>query len=141
MKSRQQKQGSGLDERGVAVVINPRIKRRGMRCKRVNAIAVVALGVRLLKAAWEKDQPTLDRCLSPDVWWNRSLLEKAIKEWRKQPSSYLHFMPVSCIAPLTGGISRQRPPTGHPRTVAADCCAVPDPWYGGRCPGHGDTLS
>lgn len=47
--------GSGLVERGVAVVINPRMKRRGMRWKRVNATAVVALRVRLLNAAWEKD--------------------------------------------------------------------------------------
>jgi hypothetical protein len=47
--------GSGLVERGVAVVINPRMKRRGMRWKRVNATAVVALRVRLLNAAWQKD--------------------------------------------------------------------------------------
>ncbi len=46
--------GSGLVERGVAVVINPRMKRRGMRWKRANATAVVALRVRLLNAAWEK---------------------------------------------------------------------------------------
>ena len=46
--------GSGLVERGVAVVINPRMKRRGMRWKRTNATAVVALRVRLLNAAWEK---------------------------------------------------------------------------------------
>lgn len=46
--------GSGLVERGVAVVINPRMKRRGMRWKRANANAVVALRARLLNAAWEK---------------------------------------------------------------------------------------
>lgn len=46
--------GSGLVERGVAVVINPRMKRRGMRWRRVNATAVVALRVRLLNVAWEK---------------------------------------------------------------------------------------
>lgn len=46
--------GSGLVERGVAVVINPRMKRRGMRWKRANATAVVALRVRLLNGAWEK---------------------------------------------------------------------------------------
>lgn len=46
--------GSGLVERGVAVVINPRMKRRGMRWKRANATAVVALRVCLLNAAWEK---------------------------------------------------------------------------------------
>jgi len=36
------------------MVINPRMKRRGMRWKRVNANAVVPLQVRLLNAAWEK---------------------------------------------------------------------------------------
>lgn len=45
--------GSGLVERGVAVVINPRMKRRGMRWRRVNATAVVALRVRLLNAQWD----------------------------------------------------------------------------------------
>lgn len=45
--------GSGLVERGVAVVINPRLKRRGMRWRRVNATAVVALRVRLLNAQWD----------------------------------------------------------------------------------------
>lgn len=39
---------------GGRVVINPRMKRRGMRWKRTNATAVVALRVRLLNAAWEK---------------------------------------------------------------------------------------
>ncbi len=46
--------GSGLVERGVAVVINPRMKRRGMRWKRATATAVVAMRVCLLNAAWEK---------------------------------------------------------------------------------------
>lgn len=46
--------GSGLVERGVAVVINPRMKRRGMRWKRANATAVVTLRVRLLNALWER---------------------------------------------------------------------------------------
>ena len=45
--------GSGLVERGVAVVINPRMKRRGMRWRRVNATAVVALRVQLLNAQWD----------------------------------------------------------------------------------------
>lgn len=45
--------GSGLVERGVAVVINSRMKRRGMRWKRVNATAVAALRVRTLNAEWE----------------------------------------------------------------------------------------
>ena len=39
---------AGCRERGVAVVINPRMKRRGMRRIRANATAVVALRVRLL---------------------------------------------------------------------------------------------
>ena len=46
-------EGLGLVERGVAVVINPRMKRRGMRGLRVNATAVVALPVRLRNAQWE----------------------------------------------------------------------------------------
>ncbi len=45
--------GSGLVERGVSVVINPRMKRRGMRWRRVNATAVVALRVRFLNAQWD----------------------------------------------------------------------------------------
>lgn len=45
--------GSGLIERAVAVVINWRMKRRGMRWRRVNASAVVALRVRTLNANWE----------------------------------------------------------------------------------------
>jgi len=45
--------GSGLVERGVAVVINPRMKRRGMRGLHVNATAVVALRVHLLNAQWD----------------------------------------------------------------------------------------
>lgn len=45
--------GSGLVERGVAVVINPRMKRRGMRWKDINATAVVALRVRRLNAEWD----------------------------------------------------------------------------------------
>lgn len=45
--------GSGLVERGVAVVINPPMKRRGMRWKGTNATAVVALRVRRLNADWD----------------------------------------------------------------------------------------
>jgi hypothetical protein len=45
--------GSGLVERAVAVVINRRMKRRGMRWKRANADAVVALRVREYNAAWD----------------------------------------------------------------------------------------
>jgi hypothetical protein len=45
--------GSGLIERAVAVVINWRMKRRGMRWRRPNASAVVALRVRTLNADGE----------------------------------------------------------------------------------------
>lgn len=45
--------GSGLIERAVAVVINWRMKGRGMRWRRANASAVVALRVRELNAGWE----------------------------------------------------------------------------------------
>ena len=45
--------GSGLIERAVAVVINWRMKRRGMRWRRPNASAIVALRVRVLNADWE----------------------------------------------------------------------------------------
>jgi hypothetical protein len=46
--------GSGMIERGVAVVINPRMKRRGMRWKRCNATAVVALRVLALNTQWDE---------------------------------------------------------------------------------------
>ena len=101
MKSRQQKQGSGLDERGVAVVINPRIKRRGMRCKRVNAIAVVALGVRLLKAAWEKNQPNARPLLIPRCVVEPELVGESDQGMRRtEPSSYLalHASFVHCTS-------------------------------------------
>jgi len=45
--------GSGLVERAVAIVINVRMKKRGMRWKRVNATAVVALRVQQINADWE----------------------------------------------------------------------------------------
>lgn len=45
--------GSGLVERAVAVVINARMKKRGMRWKRSNATAVVALRVQQINADWE----------------------------------------------------------------------------------------
>ncbi len=45
--------GSGLVERAVAVVINLRMKQRGMRWKRANATAVVALRVQRINAEWE----------------------------------------------------------------------------------------
>lgn len=45
--------GSGLVERAVALVINMRMKKRGMRWKRANATAVVALRVQRINAAWE----------------------------------------------------------------------------------------
>ncbi len=45
--------GSGLVERAVAIVINARMKKRGMRWKRANATAVVALRVQQINANWE----------------------------------------------------------------------------------------
>lgn len=45
--------GSGLVERAVALVINVRMKKRGMRWKRANATAVVALRVQRINADWE----------------------------------------------------------------------------------------
>jgi hypothetical protein len=45
--------GSGLVERAVAVVINLRMKKRGMRWKRANATAVVALRVERINAEWD----------------------------------------------------------------------------------------
>lgn len=49
--------GSGLIERAVAIVINWRMKGRGMRWCRSNASAVVALRVRELNAGWESGDP------------------------------------------------------------------------------------
>ncbi len=45
--------GSGLVERAVAVVINMRMKKRGMRWKRTNATAVVALRTERINAEWD----------------------------------------------------------------------------------------
>ncbi len=45
--------GSGLVERAVAVVINMRMNKRGMRWKRANATAVVALRAERINAEWE----------------------------------------------------------------------------------------
>jgi len=45
--------GSGLVERAVALVINVRMKKRGMRWKRANATAVVALRVHQINTDWE----------------------------------------------------------------------------------------
>jgi Uncharacterised protein family (UPF0236) len=45
--------GSGLVERAVAVVINARMNKRGMRWKRANATAIVALRVQRINTAWE----------------------------------------------------------------------------------------
>jgi hypothetical protein len=49
--------GSGCIERAVAVVINWRMKKRGMRWTRPNANALVALRVRHLNAAWAATAP------------------------------------------------------------------------------------
>lgn len=45
--------GSGLVERAVALIINRRLKRQGMRWRHANATAVVALRVRTINADWE----------------------------------------------------------------------------------------
>lgn len=45
--------GSGLVERAVAVVINARLKKRGMQWKRASATAVVALRVQRINADWD----------------------------------------------------------------------------------------
>jgi hypothetical protein len=47
--------GSGLIERAVALVITGRMKGRGIRWRRPNASAVVALRVRELNAGWDPD--------------------------------------------------------------------------------------
>ena len=51
--------GSGLIERAVAIVINWRMKGRGMRWRRANASAVVALRVRHLNARGTSDDEVL----------------------------------------------------------------------------------
>ncbi len=49
--------GSGLIERAVALVINRRMKRQGMRWGRANASCVVALRVREFNTDWQEDEP------------------------------------------------------------------------------------
>ena len=46
--------GSGMVERAVALVINRRMKRQGMRWRRANADAVVALRVRTINDSWDQ---------------------------------------------------------------------------------------
>jgi hypothetical protein len=46
--------GSGMIERAVALVINRRMKRRGMRWRRACATAIVALRVAILNADWDQ---------------------------------------------------------------------------------------
>jgi hypothetical protein len=46
--------GSGLVEREVALVINRRMKRQGMRWRRANADALVALRVRTINDTWDQ---------------------------------------------------------------------------------------
>jgi hypothetical protein len=46
--------GSGAIERAVAIVINARMKRRGMRWRRRNAAAVLALRVHTFNTTWEQ---------------------------------------------------------------------------------------
>ena len=50
--------GSGCIERAVAIVINWRMKKRGMRWRRPNADAVVALRVQRLNGAWPPAAPS-----------------------------------------------------------------------------------
>jgi len=50
--------GSGIIERAVAIVINRRMKKRGMRWKRTNATSVVALRVDFLNEDWQLSPPT-----------------------------------------------------------------------------------
>jgi hypothetical protein len=45
--------GRGLVERELALVINPRMKNQGMRWKRANTTAVVALRVQQFNAYWD----------------------------------------------------------------------------------------
>jgi hypothetical protein len=47
--------GSGMVEREVALVINRRMKRQGMRWRRANADAVVALRVRSINQSWNQE--------------------------------------------------------------------------------------
>ena len=49
--------GSGMIERAVAIVINRRMKKRGMRWCRSNATAVVALRADMLNDDWDTPQP------------------------------------------------------------------------------------
>ena len=46
--------GSGGVERGVSIVINRRMKKRGMRWKRTNATSMVALRVDVLNTDWQQ---------------------------------------------------------------------------------------
>jgi hypothetical protein len=48
--------GSGMIERAVAIVINRRMKKRGMRWCRANATAVVALRADVLNVVWNAPQ-------------------------------------------------------------------------------------
>jgi hypothetical protein len=48
--------GSGMIERAVAIVINRRMKKRGMRWCRSNATAIVALRTDLLNDEWSTPQ-------------------------------------------------------------------------------------
>lgn len=47
--------GSGIIERAVSLVINRRMKRGGMRWKRTNATALVALRTTFLNTDWQRE--------------------------------------------------------------------------------------
>jgi hypothetical protein len=60
--------GSGLVERAVELVLNRRLKRRGMRWRRTNADAVTALRVLRLNGDWERRAPLLPLVASLGFW-------------------------------------------------------------------------
>jgi hypothetical protein len=60
--------GSGLVERAVALIINQQMKRQGMRWRRANATAVVALRVRTRLGGGLRSTPPGG--LAHSFWWN-----------------------------------------------------------------------
>jgi hypothetical protein len=56
MRTRGYPVGSGMIERAVSLVINRRMKKRGMRWCRPNATAIVALRIALLNDDWVTPQ-------------------------------------------------------------------------------------
>jgi hypothetical protein len=91
--------GRGLGERDVAVLINMRMKKRGMRWKRANATAVVALRVQRINADWEA------ATLHPSVGGTpfRVLLDVWFLVFYKENSSFSPYMLLFFQTPLTKG--------------------------------------